>query len=90
MVHSLVRYLLVATHHHHTLSSRLPWMTMVHSRYILKQFPSVQKQDTTVYRGIQGEYSPGGGFVFTPVHNIQAGTPVENILAMFETLREIR
>jgi uroporphyrinogen-III decarboxylase len=33
-------------------------------------------------------FSPGGGFVFNSIHNIQAGTPVENILAMFEAIRE--
>jgi hypothetical protein len=33
-------------------------------------------------------FGPGGGFVFNPVHNIQARTPVENILAMYETVRE--
>ena len=33
-------------------------------------------------------FGPGGGFVFAAVHNIQARTPVENILAMFETVRE--
>ena len=30
----------------------------------------------------------GGGFVFNPVHNVQARTPVENLLAMYETVRE--
>ena len=30
-----------------------------------------------------------GGFVFNAVHNIQAGTPVENIVAMVETLHEV-
>ena len=35
-------------------------------------------------------FSPGGGYVFNAVHNVQAGTPVENLLAMFETLREER
>jgi hypothetical protein len=30
----------------------------------------------------------GGGFVFNSIHNIQAGTPVENILAMFRAVRE--
>jgi hypothetical protein len=30
----------------------------------------------------------GGGFVFTTVHNIQAGTPIDNLLAMFKALRE--
>ena len=32
--------------------------------------------------------SPGGGFVFNTIHNVQARTPVENVLAMYETLRE--
>jgi uroporphyrinogen decarboxylase len=31
---------------------------------------------------------PGGGFVFTPVHNIQANVPPENIVAMWEALQE--
>jgi uroporphyrinogen decarboxylase len=31
---------------------------------------------------------PGGGFVFNTVHNIQANVPVENIIAMIETVRE--
>lgn len=33
-------------------------------------------------------FSPGGGFVFNTIHNIQAGTPVENILAMVSALQE--
>jgi hypothetical protein len=32
--------------------------------------------------------SPGGGFVFNPIHNVQAKTPVENLLAMFQALSE--
>jgi hypothetical protein len=32
--------------------------------------------------------SRGGGFVFNTVHNIQAGTPVENIVAMVDALAE--
>lgn len=31
---------------------------------------------------------PGGGFVFNPVHNIQADAPTENLCAMWETLQE--
>jgi uroporphyrinogen decarboxylase len=30
------------------------------------------------------DFSPGGGFVFTQVHNIQPGVPPENIEAMFD------
>ena len=31
---------------------------------------------------------PGGGFVFSSVHNIQADVPGENVLAMWDALRE--
>ena len=34
------------------------------------------------------DLAPGGGFVFTQVHNIQAGVPVENIVAMYEAVQE--
>jgi len=33
-------------------------------------------------------FSPGSGFVFTQVHNIQAGVPVENILAMVQAFQD--
>ena len=33
-------------------------------------------------------FAPGGGFVFDTIHNIQPRTPVQNLLAMFEALRE--
>jgi len=32
--------------------------------------------------------APGGGFVFNPIHNIQADVPPENIVAMFDTARD--
>ncbi len=32
--------------------------------------------------------APGGGFVFNTSHNIQSGTPPENILAMYETVKQ--
>ena len=34
------------------------------------------------------DLAPGGGFVLTSVHNIQADVPPENIMAMWETLQE--
>jgi uroporphyrinogen-III decarboxylase len=33
-------------------------------------------------------FAPGGGFVFNSIHNIQAGTPVENIVAMLDAVHE--
>ncbi|MFP5210414.1 MAG: uroporphyrinogen decarboxylase family protein [Acidobacteriota bacterium] len=33
-------------------------------------------------------FAPGGGFVFNTIHNVQAGTPVENIVAMLDAVRE--
>ena len=32
--------------------------------------------------------APGGGYIFAPCHNIQANTPPENVLTMFETAIE--
>ncbi len=34
------------------------------------------------------DLAPGGGFVFSPIHNIQAGVPPENTIALFQTARE--
>jgi hypothetical protein len=33
-------------------------------------------------------FSPGGGFVFNTIHNVQAKVPVANLLALFETVRD--
>ncbi len=35
-------------------------------------------------------FGRGGGFVFNSIHNIQARTPVENVVAMIETVRNYR
>jgi hypothetical protein len=35
-------------------------------------------------------FGKGGGFVFNPVHNIQAGVPVENLLALYQAVDEFR
>jgi hypothetical protein len=35
-------------------------------------------------------FNRDGGFVFNTIHNIQATTPVENLVSMTETLREFR
>jgi uroporphyrinogen-III decarboxylase len=32
-------------------------------------------------------FGKGGGFVFNTVHNVQARTPTENVLAMYEEVR---
>jgi uroporphyrinogen decarboxylase len=34
-------------------------------------------------------FAPGGGYVFAPVHNIQAGVPPENVMAMFEAAQSV-
>jgi uroporphyrinogen decarboxylase len=35
-----------------------------------------------------GDLAPGGGYVFGPIHNIQAEVPPENVVAMFEAAYE--
>jgi hypothetical protein len=44
-----------------------------------------------VYREVRERieiFGEGGGFVFNAVHNVQATTPVENIVAMFDAIRQ--
>jgi uroporphyrinogen-III decarboxylase len=33
-------------------------------------------------------FSPRGGFVFNTIHNVQARTPVPNIVAMVDAIRD--
>ncbi len=33
-------------------------------------------------------FAANGGFVFNTIHNVQPKVPVENVLAMYETVRE--
>ncbi len=35
-------------------------------------------------------FGKGGGYVFNPIHNVQAKVPVENLLAMYDTVRQFR
>ncbi len=35
-------------------------------------------------------FGQGGGFIFNPIHNVQAGVPVENLLALFQAVNEDR
>jgi hypothetical protein len=35
-------------------------------------------------------FGPGGGFVFCTIHNLQANTPIENVLALFEVVQQYR
>jgi hypothetical protein len=37
-----------------------------------------------------GIFGRGGGFIFNTVHNVQAGTPAENLVALYEAVRESR
>ncbi|MBN1846554.1 MAG: hypothetical protein JW810_12770 [Sedimentisphaerales bacterium] len=45
-----------------------------------------------VYRQVRQRleiFGRGGGYVFNTIHNIQANTPVENIVAMLEAIRDV-
>ena len=33
-------------------------------------------------------FAPGGGFVFNSIHNVQVNTPLQNMVAIFEALKE--
>jgi uroporphyrinogen decarboxylase len=56
------------------------------SQHVLP-FGTPQEVADEVKRRID-DLAPGGGFVFGPIHNVQAGVPPENVVAMFRTARE--
>jgi uroporphyrinogen decarboxylase len=63
------------------------WGGGVDTQHILPNgTPAEVKED--VKRNIDA-LAPGGGFVFSTVHNIQAEVPPQNIMAMVEALKEI-
>jgi len=62
------------------------WGGGVDSQKILPMGTPQQVKDD-VKRNIEA-LAPGGGFVFSSVHNIQAEVPAENVVAMVEALRE--
>ena len=41
-------------------------------------------------QGVLETFAPGGGFMFAAIHNVQQGVPAENLLAMFETVRNFK
>ena len=63
------------------------WGGGIDTQHVLTEAtPEVVKEH--VKRNV-GIFKPNGGYVFAQVHNIQPGTPVENILAMYEAYKEI-
>jgi hypothetical protein len=52
-------------------------------------YSSPEEVRTHVFRQCE-IFAPGGGFVFNPVHNIQANVPIENVVAMWEAVREFK
>jgi uroporphyrinogen decarboxylase len=55
---------------------------------VVLPFGTPQQVSDEVRRRID-ELGPGGGYVFSPIHNVQAGVPAENVVAMFQTARKI-
>ena len=50
-------------------------------------FGTPQEVRDQVERQIE-TFAPGGGFVFCSVHNVQAKVPIENMAALFETVKK--
>lgn len=64
------------------------WGGGVDTQHVLPS-GSVQEVADDVQRNIDA-LAPGGGFVFSTVHNIQAEVPPENIMAMWKTLMNFK
>ena len=54
---------------------------------VILPFGSVAEVADEVKRRID-ELAPGGGYVFAPIHNVQAEVPARNVVTMFQTARE--
>ncbi len=63
------------------------WGGGVDTQHVLGNGSEQQVRDEVRRRVV--DLMPGGGFVFNTVHNIQANVPPQNIVAMWETLREV-
>jgi uroporphyrinogen decarboxylase len=50
-------------------------------------FATAQQVQQEVEENVR-TFMTGGGYVFNNVHNIQAGVPVENIMAMFRAVAQ--
>ena len=50
-------------------------------------FGSVEEVQTEV-RGRIRDFGPGGGFVFNTIHNVQPQSPIANVRAVYDTLKE--
>jgi len=62
------------------------WGGSCDSQSVLPFGTPQQVRDET--RRLIEDLAPGGGYVFAPIHVIQAGVPPENIVAWWETLME--
>jgi len=49
---------------------------------------TIQEIQDEVKRNVD-TFAPGGGFVFTQVHNIQYNVPPENIVAAYQTAGKV-
>jgi uroporphyrinogen decarboxylase len=62
------------------------WGGGIDSQHVLP-FADPEKIKAEVKTNVE-TFKPGGGYVFNNVHNIQAGVPPENIIAMYEAAFE--
>jgi uroporphyrinogen decarboxylase len=62
------------------------WGGGIDSQHVLP-FVTPERVKKEVKRNVE-IFKPGGGYVFNNVHNIQAGVPPENVVAMYEAAYE--
>ena len=62
------------------------WGGGIDSQHVLP-FVTPDKVKEEVKKNVE-IFKPGGGYVFNNVHNIQAGVPPENIVALYDAAYE--
>ncbi|MCL5994933.1 MAG: hypothetical protein M1546_02620 [Chloroflexi bacterium] len=66
---------------------RLSFMGAIDTQHVLP-FGTVEDVKHEVERRI-ADLGPGGGYILSPVHNVQADVPPENLVAMYHHAREV-
>ena len=61
--------------------------TGIHKQHVLPSATPAEAREQV--RGHLGTWKPGGGYVFNNVHNVQAGVPAENTVALYDAAYEL-
>ncbi|MBU0478668.1 hypothetical protein KKC91_08885 [bacterium] len=72
---------------HNEFYGKIAFCGSISTQHLL---PSVTVNQVIKAINLRKELFAKGGLIIAPDHNIQVGTPIENIIAMYETIGSLR